>query len=110
MAERARVEPGLIRAVIEGDDGGLPEDVRVAVQYTRAVVAHAPESRQAAAEVERRWGRRGLVSLALSVTGSRMYPMLKYALGHGHACQRVHVGGEAIVPSQPGAAVLARQG
>ena len=40
------------------------------------------------------FGKRGLVSLAFAMTASRLYPTLKYALGHGRACTRVTVGGE----------------
>jgi hypothetical protein len=45
------------------------------------------------AEVMRRWGRRGLVSLALTMAASRVFPDVKYVLGHGHACTLVRVAG-----------------
>jgi hypothetical protein len=40
------------------------------------------------------WGQRGLVSLAFAITAGRIFPTLKYALGHGHACMRVTIAGE----------------
>ena len=43
--------------------------------------------------IVRRWGEKALVSLSLGLTASRMYPTLKYALGHGKACSKVTVGG-----------------
>jgi hypothetical protein len=33
------------------------------------------------------------VSLAFGLTAARLYPTLKYALGHGRACTRVTVAG-----------------
>ena len=45
-------------------------------------------------EVVRRWGEKGLIALAMALTTARMYPTLKYALGHGRACSRVMVAGE----------------
>ena len=45
-------------------------------------------------EVLRRWGKRGLISLAFAMLSARMYPTLKYALGHGQACTRLMIGGE----------------
>jgi hypothetical protein len=42
----------------------------------------------------RQWGRRGLVSLGFRILAARMYPTLKYALGHGQACTRLKIGGE----------------
>ncbi len=45
-------------------------------------------------EIVRRWGDRGLVAIGLTLTAARMYPTLKYALGHGRSCSRVTVAGE----------------
>jgi hypothetical protein len=50
-------------------------------------------------EIVQRWGKRALVSLAFAITASRLYPTLKYALGHGRACQRIVVAGEPVAPS-----------
>jgi hypothetical protein len=49
------------------------------------------------AQIVERWSPRALVSLAFAITAARMYPTMKYALGHGRACQRISVGG-AVVP------------
>jgi hypothetical protein len=49
-------------------------------------------------EIVRRWGEKGLTSIALALTTSRMYPTLKYALGYGKACSKVTVAGDAIEP------------
>ena len=45
----------------------------------------------------KRWGRRALVSLAFAITAARIYPTVKYALGHGKACMRVVVGGTPVM-------------
>lgn len=42
----------------------------------------------------RRWGPGGLVDIGMTLTTARMYPTLKYALGHGRACSRVMVAGQ----------------
>ncbi|MGC1201258.1 MAG: hypothetical protein WA879_06880, partial [Candidatus Acidiferrales bacterium] len=44
-------------------------------------------------EIESRWGRRAVVSLAFSIAGGQFFPNVKYALGFGHACTRVAVAG-----------------
>jgi hypothetical protein len=36
------------------------------------------------------------VSLAFAITASRMYPTVKYALGHGQACRRITVDGKPV--------------
>jgi hypothetical protein len=35
------------------------------------------------------------VDLSLAITTARLYPTVKYALGHGKACSRLVVEGEA---------------
>jgi hypothetical protein len=42
----------------------------------------------------RRFGKRGLIALAFAMLAGRTYPTVKYALGHGHACMRLTIGGE----------------
>jgi hypothetical protein len=51
------------------------------------------------------------VSVAFAITAARIYPTVKYALGHGKACMRVVVGGTPValdhgrVPTPPDMAV-----
>jgi len=44
----------------------------------------------------KRWGKLGLISIAFAITASRIYPTVKYALGHGKACSRIVVGGTPL--------------
>jgi hypothetical protein len=96
MAERDGVNPETLRAVLAGDSQKLDRDVALAYQFARAVddrdLQRSDELRK---EVVERWGQQGLVSLALTMTGTRIYPHVKYALGHGHACTLVRVAGDA---------------
>jgi len=98
MAEEAGVDQATLAAVVAGDDGALGEDVRLAVRFTRASLAHDLEADALREAARARWGPRGVASLALAVAAGRVYPTLKYLLGHGHACARVVVGGAAVVP------------
>ena len=77
---------------------GAPEtdEVKLGIAFAKASLAHSPQADPLREEIVRRWGPRALVSLAFALAGARIYPTLKYALGHGHACQRVVVAGEAI--------------
>lgn len=88
----------VIGNVIAGDDIALPDDVRLAVQFTRAVLAHSAEADPLRETIIAKWGKRGLASLALAITSARLYPTVKYALGFGKACTRVTVGERQIVP------------
>jgi hypothetical protein len=94
MAARAGVAAPVLKAIVSGDLSAMPDDAALAVRFTRATLRHAPEADLFREEVVRRWGKRGLVSLGFAITASRIFPTLKYALGHGQACMRVTVGGE----------------
>jgi len=95
MAQREGVDPAILRAIVARDYPAMPEEVALAVRFTEATLRHAPEADDLREEVLRRWGKRGLISLALSMLSARVYPTLKYALGHGRACTRLVIGGEA---------------
>jgi hypothetical protein len=94
MAQRAGVDPAILRAVVARDLYGMPEDVALAVRFAETSLHHAPEADDLREEVLHRFGKRGLVSLAFAMTAARLYPTLKYAMGHGRACVRVTVDGE----------------
>jgi hypothetical protein len=100
MATRHGVAPATIRAVLAGQPEAMPPDVALAWRFARATLAHDLAAAELRDEILRRWGSKALVSLAFAVTSARLFPTLKYALGHGHACTRVRVGnGEALVPA-----------
>jgi hypothetical protein len=102
MALRAGVAPALVSAVVGGREEAMDAEVRLAHRFARAVLARDPAADDLREEVIQRWGRPGLVSLALGITVSRMYPTLKYALGHGRACSAVRIAGESQ-PVRPAA-------
>jgi hypothetical protein len=86
------VAPTVLRGVLTGDLAAMGADAALAYRFTRAVLSHDLEADSHRAEIERRWGRNAVVSLALAIAGSRIYPTVKYALGRGTACARVRVG------------------
>jgi hypothetical protein len=94
MAQRAGVDPAVLRAVVARDFHAMPEDVALAARFAEASLRHAPEADELREEVVRRFGTRGLMSLAFAMTAARLYPTLKYAMGHGRSCMRLTIGGE----------------
>jgi hypothetical protein len=96
MAERAGIGPDVLRAVLADDPRAMPPDAALAWRFTRATLAHDAAADDYRAVIVERWGRRALVSLAFAVTAARLYPTVKYALGHGKACTRVVVGGTPV--------------
>ena len=96
MAERAGVSPVVLRAVLAGNPAAMPPDVALVWKFTRATLAHDPSADDYREAIVERWGRRALVSLAFAITAARIYPTVKYAMGHGRACTRIIVDGTTV--------------
>src|SRR5215469_15877392 len=62
----------------------MSPDVALGFWFARAVLARdIDESDRLRAEILKRWGPRSLISLAFTISASRVFPTVKYALGHG---------------------------
>ncbi len=96
MAERQGVRPETLRAILTDDVAAMPDDVALAWRFTKAVLAHDFEAEDCRVEIVRRWGKRALIGLSYAITTARIYPTVKYAMGHGKACTRVVVDGKAV--------------
>lgn len=97
MAERQGVRPEVLRAILADDVAAMPDDVALAWRYTKAVLAHDAAADDYRAVILKQWGPRSVVTLAFAIAAARIYPTVKYAMGHGKACTRVVVGGTAVV-------------
>src|SRR5262249_47703687 len=96
MAERAGVGPSVLRAVLTDNSEAMPPDVAMVWKFTRATLAHDAAADAYREAIVKRWGRRALVSRGLPIPAARIYPTVKYALGHGKACTRIVVGGTPV--------------
>jgi hypothetical protein len=97
MAEGEGVSSTALRSVLAGDEAGMPPDAVLGFKFAKAVVQRdIAEADRLRAEVECRWGKKGLVSLALTIAASRVFPAVKYALGHGHACTQINLAGSEM--------------
>jgi hypothetical protein len=97
MAERAGVSAAALRALLADQPDAMPPDMALVWRFTRATLARdaaADDYRQVIVE---RWGTRALISIAFAITAARIYPTVKYALGHGKACMRVVVDGTPVM-------------
>jgi len=96
MAERSGVDPDVLRAVLTESPAMMPPDVALAWRFTRATLDHDPSAHEYHEEIVRRWGPRAVLSLAFAIVTARMYPTVKYAMGHGKACSRIVVAGAPL--------------
>jgi len=96
------VQGATLHAILAGDETTMSADTALGYRFARAVlsrdIALGDRLRE---EIVSRWVQRAVISLAFAVASARVFPTLKYALGHGKACVRVRVAGaDAILHRQ----------
>ena len=106
MAERAGIDAMVLRAILTEDADAMPDEVRLAWRFTRATIDHDASADQYREEIIRRWGPKAVISLAFAMVASRIYPTVKYAMGHGKACTRIVVGGAPVTFDKAAVPVL----
>jgi hypothetical protein len=96
MALRDGLPARTVASILGHGDAAMSPDVALGVTWARATLAHAPEADALREDILRQWGPRALVSLGFALVSARVFPTLKYALGHGMACQRLVVEGASV--------------
>lgn len=87
MAEEAGLSPALIRDILRGETDN--QHAALGVAYADAVLGNLPELQQLTEQIGKRWGHKGLASLATAVCSGQFFPTFKRGLGHGNACEPV---------------------
>jgi alkylhydroperoxidase family enzyme len=95
MALQDGVDPDLIRQVIARRVTKLPAIIVVTMNFTDAVLAHAPCDHERE-QLRAAFGDEGLVSLAFAISQTRTFPTIKRVLGYAHVCERLTVEDEVI--------------
>ena len=99
MGEEQGIDPAVLKAILTGDEAAMGPDAALAWRFARASLARDMEAADPLRdEIVRRWGRKALAALALGIASARVFPTVKYALGHGKTCSKVQVRGEAVAP------------
>jgi hypothetical protein len=96
MALREDMPPEAIAALLRGDLEAAGPDAELGFRYGVAVANNTPDAPALSETAERRYGKRGLVSLAFAVASSRVYPTIKRGLGHGVACSKIVVSDQTV--------------
>jgi hypothetical protein len=95
IARQSGVSTEVLRAITAGDEEAMGSHAALAWRFARAVIAHdEPQAAPLRREIANRWGPAGLVAVSLAITTSRVYPTMKYALGHGKPIRELKVDGE----------------
>jgi len=86
LARQSRVDPALIRAVLNEDDD-IPPEMADVIRFTRSVVTAGDDDET----LRERYGERGLIELSYAIASSRIPPTVKRALGYAKRCSLVPV-------------------
>jgi hypothetical protein len=100
MAERSGVSASDLRAIIVGDVGRMSAEASLGYRFAKALLARSEALDDLREEIVMRWGRKALAAISVGIVTTRTFPALKYALGHGQACQSVEIGGDMVAPDK----------
>ncbi|WP_286758046.1 hypothetical protein, partial [Ralstonia sp. RL] len=99
MAEADGVSVSVLRGILDGDERAMGSHAALAQRFARAVLAHDPQADALREQIAARWGERAVVTLALAIAAARMFPTVKYAMGHGKRCSRIRIGNVETRPA-----------
>jgi AhpD family alkylhydroperoxidase len=95
IAVEAGVPPQTIAALLAG--APTDPDAQLGFEYGRALIGGSDEVDTLREAIERKWGKAALLAISLHALTGRNFPVIKRAMGHAKACQRVRVGTEDIL-------------
>lgn len=96
MALHNGMAPETLCALLRGDLEKASVDAALGFRYGVAVANNTADAMALCEDVERRFGKRALVSMSYAVACARVYPALKRGLGHGATCTKIQVANDCI--------------
>ena len=84
------------------DCAAMSEAAALGYRFARAVLDHdGPTADEIRQVIESLWGKKAVVDLSLAITVGRIYPTVKFGLGHAKTCSRVTVSGAPATFHRP---------
>jgi hypothetical protein len=96
MALEAGMANNQIEAVLRRDTRAMNEATVLAFRFADAIVRRSANDDEYRDAVRAQWGEKGVVDLTMALQMSRMFPMVKAALGFARECRRVTVDGHNV--------------
>ena len=96
MALQAGMASDQIEAVLRANTRAMSEATVLAFCFADAVVRRSTNDDEYRDAVRAQWGDNGVVDLTMALQMSRMFPMVKMALGYAKECRRVTVDGHDV--------------
>jgi hypothetical protein len=96
MALEAGMARDQIEAVLRCDHRAMNAATALGFRFADAVIRRSPDDDACRDAVRAQWGEKGVVDLTMALQMSRVFPMVKAALGYAKECRRVNVGGHDV--------------
>jgi hypothetical protein len=96
MALEAGTAKDQIEAVLRRDASRMRPEVALGFHFADAIVHRSADDEVHREAVRTRWGDQGVIDLAMALQMGRLFPMVKWALGHAKECRRVTVAGHQV--------------
>jgi alkylhydroperoxidase family enzyme len=96
MALEARVPKDQIEAILRRDVRAMNDDVVLAFRFADAIAQRSGDQDEYRDAIRAQWGQKGVIDLTFALQMSRVFPMVKAALGFGRECRLISVGGKQI--------------
>jgi alkylhydroperoxidase family enzyme len=96
MALKAGMPKDQIEAVLRRDPKAMNEATVLAFRFADAVVRRFTNDDEYRDAVRAEWGEKGIIDLTMTLQTSRLFPMVKAALGYAKECRRVSVDGHDV--------------
>ncbi|MDO9338816.1 MAG: hypothetical protein Q7T61_20680 [Caulobacter sp.] len=111
MAEKGGVDPAVLRAILAGDCAAMSEAAAIGYRFAGAVLDHdGPAADELREVIETLWGKSAVADLSLAITVGRIYPTVKFGLGHARTCSRVTVSGAPVPFHRPAPSASSQSG
>jgi len=96
MALEAGMPKSQVEAVVRHDVPAMSPETALGFGFADAIVHRSDDQDVRREAVRARWGEKGVIDLAMALQTSRLFPMMKLALGYARECRRVSVDGREI--------------
>jgi hypothetical protein len=98
MAMEAGTPGEIIKALLSGTP--TDPDAQLGFDYGRALLHGSENVDELRETIERKWGKEALLGISFRAMSARNFPVIKRALGHAKACQRVRIGNTDVAVNQ----------
>ncbi len=89
IAAQEGMKHAWIQAALDERPDDLPAELAEVYRFTEAVVTKSGQEEELREAIRERYGEEALIELALAISGSRVYPMVKRVLGYAKSCSVV---------------------